>query len=94
MPHLPSGAAAVPLSTAPLRFAYHDGEPVRGAQYVAKLADGSTRSGTLDAEGYAQLDGLPVAVIDVTISADPRAYEKFKLPATPDDESNQWEGQV
>lgn len=90
LPHLPSGMATVPKTSMPLRYVYHDGEPVKGAAYTVRLPDGSTRSGRLDAEGFMQLDGLPAGTLEVTLGPDPRAYERFKAPVAPDADLQLW----
>jgi type VI secretion system secreted protein VgrG len=72
------------------RYAYHDGEPVAGAEYVARLADGSVRKGRLDAAGFVGFDAIPPGHVDITVGADPRAYCAFKLPARPDDDAAEW----
>ena len=89
-PHLPTDLVTVPPEKAQFRWAYHDGEPAAGAAYRARLADGSVRSGVLDSAGFVQLDGVPAGAVDITVGAEPRTYEKFKLPAVADDDLNQW----
>jgi type VI secretion system secreted protein VgrG len=89
-PHLPTGLTTVPPEKVQFRHAYHDGEPTPGAEYSAKLGDGSVRKGRLDTAGFVQFDNVPAGSIDITLGPDPRAYEKFKLPAVADDAMNEW----
>jgi type VI secretion system secreted protein VgrG len=57
MPHL----AKVDLQKTDLEFRHLTdwGIPLAGAAYTATLSDGSTRKGTLDAQGIARIDGVP-----------------------------------
>lgn len=57
MPALPYPAPGA--TDLEFRRLYSDDTPIAGAQYVATLDDGTTRSGRLDAEGYARISGLP-----------------------------------
>ena len=91
-PHLPTDLVTVSPEKVQFRHAYHDGEPAAGATYAARLGDGSVRSGVLDAAGFVQLDDVPPGSIDITVSADPRPYERFKLPAIADADVNDWMG--
>lgn len=88
MPHFPQGE--VKPTDLELRYAYHDGEPVKGAPFKAALPDGSVRMGTLDAEGYARLPDVPTGSAEITIDPDPRPFEKFKSPVEANDEMNAW----
>ena len=92
VPHLPNGLTQIAPAKAQYRQAYHDGEPVQGAAYTAKLADGSKRSGRLDAQGCTQLDDVPPGSIEVTVGPDVRPYQLFKLPAQHDDTMDEWGG--
>lgn len=57
MPHLPK----TELKKTDLEFRHLTdwGEPLAGAAYKATLSDGSTRKGTLDAQGIARLSDVP-----------------------------------
>ena len=92
VPHLPNGLARITPAQARFRQAYHDGEPVQGAEYTAKLADGSKRSGRLDAQGCTQLDDVPPGTVEFTVGPDVRPYRTFKLPAVPDADTSRWMG--
>ena len=90
VPNLPIGQTTLKPTEAEFRYAYHDGEPVQGAPYVATLADGSTRSGRLDAAGFASFAGVPPGPIDVCVGSDVRPYQRFKMPLKPDDALSEW----
>jgi type VI secretion system secreted protein VgrG len=60
MPALPYPAPGA--TDLEFRRIYADGSPVAGCQYIATLDDGTTRSGTLNAEGYVRLTGLPTGM--------------------------------
>jgi type VI secretion system secreted protein VgrG len=91
LPHLPRGE--VKPTDLDIRYAYHDGEPVKAAAYKAIFADGTIKPGVLDAEGYARLEDAPARTATIVFGHDPRAYEKFKYQAKPDDELSDWLGQ-
>ena len=51
--------------------------PVPGEKYKVTLADGSVAEGTLDAKGFARLDGIPKGDCKVTFpDIDKEAWEK------------------
>jgi type VI secretion system secreted protein VgrG len=56
MPHLPR----VEARNDEIEFRYFTdwGEPLAGRAFKAFLSDGTTRTGTLDADGYARLSGI------------------------------------
>lgn len=61
--------AQQPTEWLELRFVDHAGEPMADEAYEVQLADGSVRSGTLDANGCAYLDGLPAGSCAVKFPA-------------------------
>ncbi|NMG77716.1 type VI secretion system tip protein VgrG, partial [Aromatoleum diolicum] len=89
-PHLPSGLVSVPPENVEFRYAYHDGEPVKGAEFAARLADGSTRHGRLDERGYLHLENVKPGGVEISVGSDIRPYTNFKLPARPDDDLDVW----
>ena len=90
LPHLPT-SRITPLPTdLQFRYSYHDGEPVQGAEYLVTMDDGTTYRGTLDAQGGLSISSVPAGGADITVGADTRPYQQFRLPLKPDDESQQW----
>ena len=57
-----------------MQYLYHDDTPVVGAQFTAKLADGSVRTGSLDGAGYLHLDDVPDGSMIVEMGPDVRGY--------------------
>jgi type VI secretion system secreted protein VgrG len=92
LPHLPTGLVTVPEAAAQLRLAYHDGEPVQGAEVLARTADGTVHRTRLDAQGFAQIEGLRGAVVEVQVGPDIRPYGRFKLPLRSDEDLQAWNG--
>ncbi|MFN3298056.1 type VI secretion system Vgr family protein [Caldimonas sp.] len=90
LPHLPTGLVQVPEATAQVRLAYHDGEPVQGASVLARSADGTVHRTQLDVQGFAQIDGLRGAMVELTVGPDIRPYGRFKLPARCDEDLQHW----
>ncbi|WP_246262274.1 type VI secretion system Vgr family protein [Aromatoleum evansii] len=88
--HLPSGLESIPPESVEFRYAYHDGEPVKGAEFIARLADGSTRRGRLDDQGYLHLENVKPGGIEISVGSDIRPYTDFKLPARPDEDVDVW----
>lgn len=67
-----------------MQYRYHDDEPVQGAKYIATLSDGSTRQGTLDAQGRMNLSDVPVGPVKVEIGPDARSYARKDRTSNPD----------
>jgi type VI secretion system secreted protein VgrG len=67
-----------------MQYLYHDDEPVQGAKYIATLADGSTRQGTLDAQGQMNLADVPVGPVKVELGPDARSYARKDKTSNPD----------
>jgi len=88
LPHLPQGE--IRPSDFEFRYTYHDGEPVKAATYKAIFADGTTKTGVLDAEGHVKIENAPSATATIIVEKDPRPFEKFKYQAKPDDELDDW----
>ncbi|MFN3958218.1 MAG: DUF2345 domain-containing protein [Tepidimonas ignava] len=92
LPHLPMGLVTVPEMAAQVRLAYHDGEPVQGAEVLARTGDGTVHRTRLDAQGFAQIEGLRGAVVEVHVGPDIRPYGRFKLPLRGDEDLQAWDG--
>ena len=88
--HLPSDKVSIPPENVEFRYAYHDGEPVKGAEYSAYLSDGSTRHGRLDEQGYMHLENVNPGGVEIRVGSDIRPYTNFKLPARPDEDLDTW----
>jgi len=67
-----------------MQYLYHDDEPVQGAKYIATLSDGSTRQGTLDAQGRMNLNDVPVGPVKVELGPDARSYARKDKTSNPD----------
>ncbi|MFM0185551.1 type VI secretion system Vgr family protein [Paraburkholderia nemoris] len=67
-----------------MQYLYHDNEPVQGAKYMATLSDGSTRQGTLDAQGRMNLKDVPVGPVKVELGPDARSYVRKDQTNNPD----------
>ncbi|MGE8160348.1 type VI secretion system Vgr family protein [Paraburkholderia sp. NPDC080076] len=67
-----------------MQYLYHDNEPVQGAKYTATLSDGSTRQGTLDAQGRMSLKDVPVGPVKVELGPDARSYVRKDHTNNPD----------
>ncbi|MGF6606385.1 uncharacterized protein (DUF2345 family) [Paraburkholderia sp. WSM4175] len=68
------------------RRIYPDGSPVPGASYVARLDSGAVHRGTLDAEGYMRLSGLPAGTgAQVRYLDDPNSHSSIHTVAADDD---------
>lgn len=61
MPHLQK--AELQKTDLEFRHMTYWGAPLAGAAYKATLSDGSTRKGTLDAEGIARISGVPAGAM-------------------------------
>lgn len=88
--HLPSDKVSIPPENVEFRYAYHDGEPVKGAEYSAYLSDGSTRHGRLDEQGYMHLQNVKPGGVEIRVGSDIRPYMNFKLPARLDEDLDTW----
>jgi type VI secretion system secreted protein VgrG len=87
---LPVDTATVAPQAIQYRYTYHDGSAVAGAEYTAKMGDGSVRKGCLDTAGFVQFEDTPPGPVDITLGKDPRDYSTFKSPGAADDEATQW----
>jgi hypothetical protein len=55
-----------------------DDEPIAGARYELQLPDGTLRTGCLDANGFARVDGIdPGACVVAFVDLDRRAWERI-----------------
>ncbi|MFM0299281.1 type VI secretion system Vgr family protein [Paraburkholderia sediminicola] len=79
LPPLPTSKYA-----AAMQYLYHDDEPVQGAKYIATLSDGSTRQGTLDAQGRMNLKDVPAGPVKVELGPDARSYARKDQTNNPD----------
>ncbi|WP_122466283.1 type VI secretion system tip protein VgrG [Pseudomonas viridiflava] len=59
-----------------LNLHYDNLEPVPGASYRVDFADGSTREGVLDDEGFARLEDVPQGPAKVYYGEDPRPFTR------------------
>lgn len=59
LPSLPIGTAGEPVKQLELNYRYNDMTPVVGANYLIRFTDGTTKSGTLDADGRATIINPP-----------------------------------
>jgi type VI secretion system secreted protein VgrG len=83
MPSLPRGAPAV--TDLEFRRIYPDGSPVAGCSYVAWI-NGRSQRGTLDAEGYMRLSGVPAGTdAKVRYLDDPNSHSSIHTVAADDD---------
>jgi type VI secretion system secreted protein VgrG len=62
LPTLPSKLISPKTEDILLEHKYHDDEGLKGAKYFAKLSNGETRTGTLDASGKATISGVPAGM--------------------------------
>jgi type VI secretion system secreted protein VgrG len=62
---------------------YHDEEPLAGAPFLVRFADGSSRSGTLDGGGSSILNDVPPGAAEVWFGAMPGAYQRKDMTPTP-----------
>jgi len=69
---LPQGLAGQTPQVLELNHHWPDLTPMAGAPYRAVFADGSSRSGTLDAQGQARLEGIPSGLAEVFYGEDAR----------------------
>ena len=69
---LPQGQAGKEPLALELNHHWPDLEPLAGAPYRVVFVDGSSRSGKLDAKGYARLDGIPAGMAEVFYGDDAR----------------------
>jgi type VI secretion system secreted protein VgrG len=59
-----------------LNLHYDNLEPVPGASYRVDFADGSTREGVLDDDGFARLEDVPKGPAKVYYGEDPRPFSR------------------
>ena len=81
MPLLPEGK--LPLNTLYLDHRYHDEQPLAGAGYFVKLADGTVRTGKLDAQGRAVIADVPGGSAQVSYGPMPGAFERVDKTPMP-----------
>lgn len=72
-----------PLASVTITHLYHDDEPVQGARFTAKLADGSVRDGQTDASGQATLTDIPPGRVRIRFEPDSRPYERVDQRSNP-----------
>ncbi|WP_448565358.1 contractile injection system protein, VgrG/Pvc8 family [Thalassotalea ganghwensis] len=58
-----------------LNYTYQDGEPVQHAPYKITLNDGTVIEGALDAQGQAEIAGVPQGAYRVVLGEDTREYQ-------------------
>lgn len=76
VPPLPAGAIGMRPSSVQLDHRYHDDEGVANAAYELLLSDGSKRTGKLDANGRASVDGLIAHPVEVRFGPSQRPYKR------------------
>ena len=76
LPNLPADLAKLTPLDLVDTHSYHDAEGLQGARYVAKLGDGSQRTGSTDAQGGLQLAGVPAGPVSVKFEPDGRGFER------------------
>jgi type VI secretion system secreted protein VgrG len=81
LPQLPEGE--LPKDTLYLDHRYHDDQPLAGADYVVRLADGTERKGMLDSQGRAVLTGIPIGVAQVSFGPMPGAFQRVDKTPMP-----------
>jgi len=74
----------IALRVLELDHRYHDDDPVQGAAFEVRFANGLHVTGTLDAEGKARLLGVPGGRAEVRYGPDTRPYEPIEQPKNPD----------
>jgi type VI secretion system secreted protein VgrG len=72
LPALPIDLAKLKPDDLLLDYKHVDGSPVQGAPFEVTFADGSKRSGTLDASGRAVLNAVPPGLAKVHYGEDAR----------------------
>jgi len=81
LPQLPEGE--LPPDTLYLDHRYHDDQPLAGADYVVKLADGTERKGKLDGQGRAVIHNVKAGVAKVSYGPMPGAFERVDKTPMP-----------
>lgn len=93
--HVFDGGASAPAQLAPLPegelppdtlyldHRYHDDQPLAGADYVVKLADGTERKGKLDGQGRAVIQNVKAGVAKVSYGPMPGAFERVDKTPMP-----------
>lgn len=81
LPALPEGE--LEPGTLYLDHRYHDDQPLAGAEYTVKLADGTERKGKLDGQGRAVIRDVPGGSAEVTFGPMPGAFERVDKTPMP-----------
>ena len=81
LPSLPTGKVGEMPRWIELNYHYDDLEPVKNAAYRVVFEDGGSRSGTLDENGFARLEGVPPGRYSVFYGEDTRDLIPPALPA-------------
>ncbi|MCU6499123.1 type VI secretion system tip protein VgrG [Rugamonas sp. A1-17] len=81
LPLLPEGE--LPPDTLYLDHRYHDDQPLAGADYFVKLADGTERKGKLDGQGRAVITGVKTGVAQVSFGPMPGAFQRVDKTPMP-----------
>lgn len=80
---LPVGGTVLEPQTLRLDHRYHDNEGIAGAQYEVTFANGEKRTGTLDGQGRAVLDGVPSGAATVKFGPSLLPYKGKGAVANP-----------
>jgi type VI secretion system secreted protein VgrG len=76
LPSLPFDLTQLTPQSLVNTHSYHDAEGLKSARYVAKLGDGSQRSGSTNAAGRLQLDKVPPGAVAVKFEPDSRGFQR------------------
>jgi type VI secretion system secreted protein VgrG len=79
LPALPVATLAQAPEDIELHYQYDDLSPVVGAAYKVTFASGGSRTGTLDAQGYALLSAVPKGAYTVEYGEDSRPWKSPPL---------------
>jgi type VI secretion system secreted protein VgrG len=83
LPALPMDLAKLKPNDMLLEYKHSDGSPVQGALYEVSFADGSKRTGALDAAGRAVLNAVPPGLAKVHYGEDARQAPEGKDETNP-----------
>ncbi len=80
---LPTGAIGEPVRFVELSYHYDDLTPIGGAPYKVTFQTGEVLQGTLDADGFARIEGVPKGTYRVDYGEDPAAWVAPPLDELP-----------
>lgn len=85
---LPQGQIGEPPRFFEINHHWPDLEPVAGAPYRVEFADGTIKTGKLDAKGFARLEGVPAGAAQVFIGDDSRPPKLERVSLVEESEGN------